>query len=349
VAWSTAITDKLASLNRRTLDGLQAKCYFYYARSFELAGQLDSIRSFLHSRLRTAALHSDMEGQACLLTLLMRNYLTFDLYDQADKLVSKSTFPEQANNNEWARFLYYLGRIKAIQLDYSDAHKNLLQAIRKAPQNGAPGFRQTVQKLAVTVELLLGDIPERALFREPIYKKALAPYFQLTQAVRTGNLGKFTDTLSQFGEKFRADHTYTLIIRLRHNVIKTGIRMINMSYARISLTDIAQKLQLDSPEDAEYIVAKAIRDNVIDATINHEKGYVQSKENPDIYSTTEPMSAYHQRISFCLDIHNSSVKAMRFPPKSYNKDLESADERREREQLELESAKEIADEDFDGF
>ena len=83
--------------------------------------------------------------------------------------------------------------------------------------------------------------------------------------------------------------------------------------------------------------------------ISFFSGYVQSKENPDIYSTTEPMSAYHQRISFCLDIHNSSVKAMRFPPKSYNKDLESADERREREQLELESAKEIADEDFDGF
>ena len=44
VAWSTTVTDKLATLNRRTLDGLQAKCYFYYARAFELAGQLDSIR-----------------------------------------------------------------------------------------------------------------------------------------------------------------------------------------------------------------------------------------------------------------------------------------------------------------
>lgn len=32
--------------------------------------------------------------------------------------------------------------------------------------------------------------------------------------------------------------------------------MINLSYSRISLTDIAQKLQLDSPEDAEFIVAK---------------------------------------------------------------------------------------------
>ena len=49
---------------------------------------------------------------------------------------------------------------------------------------------------------------------------------------------------------------YVVDCRLHHNVIKTGVRMINLSYSRISLTDIAQKLQLDSPEDAEFIVAK---------------------------------------------------------------------------------------------
>jgi 26S proteasome regulatory subunit N3 len=96
-------------------------------------------------------------------------------------------------------------------------------------------------------------------------------------------------------------------------------------------------------------VAKAIRDGVIEATIHHEGGFVASKDNVDIYSTWEPLAAFHQRISFCLDIHNHSVKAMRFPPKSYNKDLESAEERRERQQQELESAQEIADDDFDGF
>lgn len=46
------------------------------------------------------------------------------------------------------------------------------------------------------------------------------------------------------------------LFRLRHNVIKTGIRMINLSYSRISLVDVAKKLLLDSPEDAEFIVAK---------------------------------------------------------------------------------------------
>jgi len=346
---ANSLMQKVSGLNRRTLDLLAAKSYYYFFRAHELTHQLEKIRSVLHARLRTCTLRSDHEGQSTLMNLLLRNYLAFNLYDQADKLVSKATFPESASNNEWARYLYYLGRIKAIQLDYSEAHRHLLQAMRKAPQHTAVGFKQTVQKLAITVELLLGDIPDKAVFRQPTMRKTLQPYFDLTQAVRTGNLTKFNQTLVENGAKFTAEGTYTLIVRLRHNVIKTGVRMINLSYSRISLADIAEKLQLGSPEDAEFIVAKAIRDGVIEATIDHENAYVQSKETTDIYGTREPLTAFHQRITFCLDIHNQSVKAMRFPPKSYNKDLESAEERREREQQELENAKEIAEEDFDDF
>ena len=98
-----------------------------------------------------------------------------------------------------------------------------------------------------------------------------------------------------------------------------------MSYSRISLADIANKLMLDSAEDAEFIVAKAIRDGVIEAWLDHEGKFMQSKESIDVYSTKEPQLAFHQRITFCLQIHNQSVKAMRFPPKAYNKDLESAE------------------------
>ena len=64
----------------------------------------------LHTRLQTSVLRSDYHGQASLLNLLLRNYLHYNLIEQADKLVSKSTFPDSASNNEWARFLYYLGK-----------------------------------------------------------------------------------------------------------------------------------------------------------------------------------------------------------------------------------------------
>uniref|UniRef100_A0A1B6DCY0 Probable 26S proteasome non-ATPase regulatory subunit 3 n=1 Tax=Clastoptera arizonana TaxID=38151 RepID=A0A1B6DCY0_9HEMI len=349
VQCSDLLMSKLTTQNRRTLDLITAKCYFYHSRCYELTNQLDKIRGFLHSRLRTATLRNDFEGQAVLINCLLRNYLHYNLYDQADKLVSKSVYPETASNNEWARFLYYLGRIKAARLEYSAAHKHLVQAMRKAPQTAAIGFRQTTQKLAVTVELLLGDIPERQVFRQAALRRSLAPYFQLTQAVRLGNLQRFGEVLENFGPQFRSDHTFTLILRLRHNVIKTAIRSIGSSYSRITPANIALKLGLDSPEDAEFIVAKAIRDGVIEATLDPEHGYMQSKEATDIYCTREPQLAFHQRISFCLDLHNQSVKAMRYPPKSYGKDLESAEERREREQQDLELAKEMAEEDDDGF
>ena len=77
-------------------------------------------------------------------------------------------------------------------------------------------------------------------------------------AVRIGSLSTFNGVLEAHGSRFQRDGTYTLIIRLRHNVIKTGVRMINLSYSRISLADIAAKLMLDSPEDAEFIVAKVL-------------------------------------------------------------------------------------------
>jgi 26S proteasome regulatory subunit N3 len=78
--------------------------------------------------------------------------------------------------------------------------------------------------------MLLGEIPDREVFRQPSTKRSLAPYFQLTQAVRMGNVKKFNEVLAKFGAKFREDKNFSLILRLRHNVIKTGVRMVNVSY-----------------------------------------------------------------------------------------------------------------------
>lgn len=38
-----------------------------------------------------------------------------------------------------------------------------------------------VYKLFIVVELLMGDIPERSVFRQPVLKKALVPYLQIVQ------------------------------------------------------------------------------------------------------------------------------------------------------------------------
>lgn len=53
---SQELMTKITSQNRRSLDLVAAKSYFYHSRVAELTNKLDSIRQFLHARLRTATL-----------------------------------------------------------------------------------------------------------------------------------------------------------------------------------------------------------------------------------------------------------------------------------------------------
>ncbi|KAN0065184.1 26S proteasome non-ATPase regulatory subunit [Thecaphora frezii] len=395
----------IVSLNRRTLDQLGAKTVFYFGRAEELKSEaarakgakaesgLTSIRNQLLAFHRTASLRHDSETTATVINLLLRSYIVeSNLYDQADKLVARAPFPRSsASNPQVARYDYYVGRIRAVQLNYTEAHTHLQQAIRRAPQisqqpqqqqqqaeasddaakkeggaaaaakeeevpasvpvgqsQTAAGFLQTAHKFLIVVELLMGEIPERSLFRLPVLRRALAPYMEIVQAVRVGDLSLFQTTLQKHSALFQADKTYSLIVRLRHNVIKTGIRMISLSYSKISLSDITRKLHLESEEDAEYIVAKAIRDGVVDSNgtrVDHERAEMVNREKKDVYETEEPMQQFQQRIQFCLQLHNESVKAMRYPLNGHKAELEWASEARERER---ELAKEIEDGDMDG-
>lgn len=62
------VMKKIVGQNRRSLDLIAAKSYFYHSRVAELNGTLESIRSFLHARLRTATLRNDYEGR-CIRTV----------------------------------------------------------------------------------------------------------------------------------------------------------------------------------------------------------------------------------------------------------------------------------------
>ena len=64
----------------------------------------------------------------------------------------------------------------------------------------------------------------------------------------------------------------------------------------------------------------------------------------DVYGTNEPQQAFHKRITFCLDVNNEAVKAMRYPPGAYKNELESAEERMEREKQDEELQHEIEEE-----
>ena len=77
-------------------------------------------------------------------------------------------------------------------------------------------------------------------------------------------------------------------------------------------------------------MAKAIRDGVIDAVINHDDGFMQSREVTDIYSSNDPQNMLNKRFKYCMDLHNDAVKALEYPQKEDKRDFGDLDEEKSR-------------------
>jgi len=308
-----AVADHLLARTKHITSGFDltlSKIFFYAFRVYELGHQLALIRPLLLAAYRSACVHKAPLKQAALVNLILRSFYLQGHVDLASKFASKITFPETRSNSEFARFLFYMGLIKAVQLEYSESLSFLTQAVRKAPHT-AVGFRICATKAAVVVELLTGGIPLRSLFNE--FPQPLAGYLAITQAVRKGDVGEFSALLAQNEALFLKDRLLSLVRRLHQNVIKAGLKSITASYSRISLADVAQKLSLASLEEAADVAAKAIVDGVIEANIDYSKGVLQSFWGSDVYSTKEPAKQLDKRVAFCLQLHTDAVRAMQYP------------------------------------
>jgi 26S proteasome regulatory subunit N3 len=131
---------------------------------------------------------------------------------------------------------------------------------------------------------------------------------------------KFKSLVTRFQNLFKMDKNLSLVQRLKHTVIKFGLKKINIAYSRISLADIQSKLGLESVEETEQIVAKAIRDGVIEASISHDNQWMQSLQIVDLYSSNEPQQILHKRIQFTMQLHADAVKSLSYPQKDDKKD-----------------------------
>jgi 26S proteasome regulatory subunit N3 len=355
---STAASSAMALLqqamdaNRRSADLLASKLLFTLALAQEKKdGHSRALRPFLFTVLRTSSLRHDDHTLSVALTALLRSFVLDRRFEAADKLAAKQPFPRaRMGSASYARYLYYVGYIKAVQLDYSTSLNALQSALRRAPESS--GFAMHVTRLLVLVTLLMGDVPEKRLFRPFLRRSDTQRYVDLVRTVRSGDVSAFTTVVETHTAAFAKDGLATMVVRLRHNVIKVGLRGVAAAYGRIGFSDIGKRVGLGQGEDVEGIVAKAIRDGVVDAECVHQNqkaaGFMKSKDVLDVYSTTEPQTALHKRIVFCLEVHNEAVRAMRFPDDAHAKSLMDAAEisrKLQQEEEEIANAMED-DEDF---
>ena len=87
----------------------------------------------------------------------------------------------------------------------------IFTALRKAPQISAIGFRQSATKLLTVVDLLMGDIPERARFLQKNLEKSLQVSSRLKIYIqsRAGNFpGKNPKKVGKLSTPTEIIHTH---------------------------------------------------------------------------------------------------------------------------------------------
>lgn len=261
---------------------------------------------------RSASVAKREASQATLLNLILRCFIESKDFVGASEFITHTLFPESKINNEFIKYLYYTAYIKAIELNYQEAFARVNQALRKAPEKSAKGFKLGAQKLAIVVEMLLGEVPSRSVFTEGELAGFLYPYYHLTSSLVKGDVKSFQNVLAKYRSVYEKDGLLILINRLTLNVIRAGLKKINLSYSRISYQDIAQKLSLPDGSDVAYVVSKAVRDGVVSGVVDVAKGELIITENVDTYGTNIPQQNFQKRIDFCSAIINNCNKAIMY-------------------------------------
>jgi len=324
------------------------KAYFLYALSHEKMGTLSQQRAFLQQQLSLVSKRMHTESMAVIINALLRSFLKDKLYTSADKFVAKITFPEDAHSNQWARYHFYIGQIRAYQAEYGQAVSHLTEASRKCPQESSHDFQLIALKNLLIVTLLSGEMPEKSLFSKQYIFKALKPYFGLVESVSHGKMSKFNETVQQYEKLFMRDGLLSLISRLPFNVRKMCLKLIAKSYSQIELKDVAARLELEDPSDVEYVIQNAITNGVIDADITND-GIMQSKSEINIYETTIPQQNFSERLDFCLKLYEKSLQALKHLPSNADRSSDSEDESQDEEnQFDMDMLNRLSDigEDF---
>lgn len=105
------------------------------------------------------------DSQSTALNVVVRSYILNNQYDQAATLMAKTGYQSETNQAQTVRWLYYLARVKAVQLDYAAANRYLSLCIRRAPKESvAPGFVQAVS-LAELFRVLSLMVDSQAIHR----------------------------------------------------------------------------------------------------------------------------------------------------------------------------------------
>ncbi|KAK7316115.1 hypothetical protein VNO77_34842 [Canavalia gladiata] len=189
-------------------------------------------------------------------------------------------------------YCYYGGMICIGQKRFQKA-LDLLHNVVTAPMSTINAIAVEAYKKYILVSLIRHGQLSTSL---PKYSSSVAqrnlknfcqPYVELANSYGTGKIAELEAYVKTNAEKFEFDNNLGLVKQVVSSMYKRNIQRLTQTYLTLSLQDIANTVQLNSPKEAEMHVLQMIQDGEIYATINQKDGMVRFLEDPEQYKTCQ--------------------------------------------------------------
>ncbi|GAB4848016.1 COP9 signalosome complex subunit 3 [Ancistrocladus abbreviatus] len=191
-------------------------------------------------------------------------------------------------------FLYcYYGSMICIGLKKFQKALELLHNVVTAPMSSLNAIAVEAYKKYILVSLIhhgqfSTSFPKyTSSAAQRNLKNFTQPYLDLAGTYSTGKYYELEAFVQSNKDRFDADNNLGLVKQVVSSMYKRNIQRLTQTYLTLSLEDIANAVQLNSPKEAEMHVLKMIQDGEIYATINQKDGMVRFLEDPEQYKTFE--------------------------------------------------------------
>ena len=247
------------------------------------------------------SIHADI-CQLCLLSKNLKPALPFLDTDVTD--ISKEN--GQYDAKHFLLYYYYGGMIYTGLKNYERALYFYEVAITTPSMAVSHIMLEAYKKYILVALIVQGKIPNLPKYTSQVVARYIKPlcqaYHDLAVAYATINPNEVRGVVTKHTEVFNRDNNMGLVKQCVTSLYKKNIQRLTKTFLTLSLADMANRVQLSGPREAEKYVLHMIEDGEIFATINQRDGMVSFDDNPEKYNSVSMLMLLDTEMQRCISL-----------------------------------------------
>ncbi|XP_011562449.2 COP9 signalosome complex subunit 3 [Plutella xylostella] len=209
---------------------------------------------------------------------------------------------ELGGNNDSKHFLlyyYYGGMIYTAMKNY-DRALYFLEVVVTVPAMVVSHIMLEAYKKYILVSLILHG----KILPMPKYTSQVVCRFLKPLSVAYHELATSGHAAIKHRDTFVRDRNMGLVNQVLSSMYKKNIQRLTRTFLTLSLADVAARVQLPGPKQAETYILNMIEEGEIYAMINQKDGMVVFLDCPEKYASPQTLGVLEQQMAACTKLHH---------------------------------------------